>query len=109
MKKPPVGIQTFKKLREGDCLYIDKTREAFELIDSGNSYFFLSRPRRLGKSLFLDTLHRIFEGDKALFEELYIADQYDFEPYPVIKIDWRGNFQTSDNLKHVALNILQAN
>ncbi len=63
MKKLPVGIQTFSKIIEGDYLYIDKTEIARSLIDSFQ-YVFLSRPRRFGKSLFLDTLHNIFEGNR---------------------------------------------
>ena len=57
LKKLPIGIQTFSKIREGNYLYIDKTKEALELIESASEYFFLSRPRRFGKSLFLDTLN----------------------------------------------------
>ena len=56
LKKLPIGIQTFSKIRENDYIYIDKTKEALELIEN-YSYSFLSRPRRFGKSLFLDTLH----------------------------------------------------
>ena len=101
-KKLPIGIQTFSKIREDDYIYIDKTKEALELIESYN-YTFLSRPRRFGKSLFLDTLHNIFEGKKELFEGLYIYDKWDFETtYPVIKISWDGNLQTTDNLERVA-------
>jgi len=72
MKKLPIGIQTFQRLREENYLYIDKTKEAFELIDTGSVFYFLSRPRRFGKSLFLTTLKSIFEGKKELFEDLYI-------------------------------------
>ncbi len=66
MKKLPVGIQTFSKIIEGDYLYIDKTEIAHSLIES-YQYVFLSRPRRFGKSLFLDTLKNIFEGNRELF------------------------------------------
>ncbi len=66
MKKLPVGIQTFQKIRAEDYLYVDKTGLAVELI-SRYKYVFLSRPRRFGKSLFLDTLHNLFEGQKELF------------------------------------------
>ncbi len=62
LKKLPIGIQTFSKIREDNYIYIDKTKEAYELIEN-YSYTFLSRPRRFGKSLFLDTLHSIFEGN----------------------------------------------
>ena len=75
--KLPIGIQTFKKIREDDYIYIDKTKEAFEIINN-YTYVFLSRPRRFGKSLFLDTLKNIFEGNKELFRGLYIYDKWDF-------------------------------
>jgi hypothetical protein len=86
--KLPIGIQTFSKLRENGYLYVDKTREIHRLISSGN-VFFLSRPRRFGKSLLVSTLEAIFSGEKALFEDLYIAGKIDWnEKYPVIKLDW---------------------
>jgi len=90
MKKLPIGIQTFGKIRSQDFIYIDKTDIALQLIQNG-AYYFLSRPRRFGKSLFLDTLKNIFEGNKALFKGLYIYDKYDWEQsYPVINISFTG-------------------
>jgi len=65
--KLPIGIQTFKKIREDDYIYVDKTKEALDIINN-YTYVFLSRPRRFGKSLFLDTLKNIFEGNKELFK-----------------------------------------
>ena len=65
LKKLPIGIQTFRKIIEDDYLYIDKTNIAYDLITKESQYIFLSRPRRFGKSLFLDTLHNIFEGIKS--------------------------------------------
>jgi len=87
MKKLPIGIQTFNKIREGYFAYVDKTEIAHKLINNG-TYYFLSRPRRFGKSLFLDTLKEIFEGNnKELFEGLYIYDKWDWnEKYPVLRI-----------------------
>ncbi len=70
MKKLPIGIQTFRTIIEENLTYVDKTGIAFNLIDNGR-YYFLSRPRRFGKSLFLDTLAEIFKGTKNLFESLY--------------------------------------
>jgi hypothetical protein len=90
LKKLPIGIQTFEKIIGGDYLYIDKTSLALSLIES-YQYVFLSRPRRFGKSLFLDTLQEIFEGNNELFKDLYIYDKYDFDSYPVIKISWGGD------------------
>ena len=102
MKKLPIGIQTFSRIIEEDYLYIDKTKEAIELITSGNVYYFLSRPRRFGKSLFLDTLAEIFEGNKKLFKDLYIYDKWDFNiKYPVIKISFAGDLRSKESLKEV--------
>ncbi len=86
MKKLPIGIQTLSKIIEGNFVYVDKTEIAHRLIDRGG-YYFLSRPRRFGKSLFLDTLKEIFEGNKELFKGLYIYDNWDWEvKSPVLKI-----------------------
>jgi len=88
MKKLPIGIQTFEKLINDDCLYIDKTKLIYQLIQSGSVYF-LSRPRRFGKSLLLSTLEAIFKGKKELFKGLWIYDQsYEWKEYPVIRIDF---------------------
>ena len=108
MKKLPVGIQTFSKIREENYLYIDKTKHALDLIEN-YTYVFLSRPRRFGKSLFLDTLQEIFLGNKELFKGLYIYDKYEFEEYPVIKIDWAGDFKTLEETKQTAKIILEEN
>ena len=67
----PIGIQTFRELRERGCYYVDKTAHIRKLIDEGKHYF-LSRPRRFGKSLLLDTLKELFEGSETLFEGLTI-------------------------------------
>ncbi|MGB4269006.1 MAG: AAA family ATPase, partial [Spirochaetota bacterium] len=91
LKKLPIGIQTFSKIREDNYVYIDKTKEAYELITQ-YQYVFLSRPRRFGKSLFIDTLHNIFEGKKEYFEGLYIYDRWNWDDtYPVIKIAFGGS------------------
>ena len=73
IRKLPVGIQTFEKLREGGYLYIDKTDFVYNLVHTGQVYF-LSRPRRFGKSLLLSTFKAYFEGRKELFEGLKIAE-----------------------------------
>ncbi|MDR1291060.1 MAG: AAA family ATPase, partial [Planctomycetaceae bacterium] len=88
MKKLPIGIQTFEKIREDNCLYVDKTEYIHRLVTSGDVYF-LSRPRRFGKSLTISTLDALFSGKKELFEGLYIYDKWDWsKKYPVIRIDW---------------------
>ncbi|RUM46366.1 MAG: hypothetical protein DSY46_00115 [Hydrogenimonas sp.] len=98
-KRLPIGIQTFSKIRESDYVYVDKTKEALELIEN-YTYVFLARPRRFGKSLFLDTLRNIFEGKRELFEGLYIYDKWDWETkYPVIKISWDGRNRSIEDLQ----------
>jgi hypothetical protein len=107
LKKLPIGIQTFSKIREDD--YIDKTKDTLELINS-YTYTFLLRPRRFGKSLFLDTLQEIFEGNQKLFEGLYIYDKWDWNTtYPVIKISWDGNLQTTKDVELKAKEFLRDN
>jgi len=104
----PIGIQTFEKIREENYIYIDKTKEAYDLITS-YPYAFLSRPRRFGKSLFVDTLKNLFEGKKELFKGLYIYDKWDFQKYPVIKISWAGDFKTLESTKKAAMFMLEQN
>ena len=90
MKNLPLGINTLSVLCESDCIYVDKTEFAYRLIKLPGRYF-LSRPRRFGKSLFVDTLKEIFEGNQTLFEGLYIHDHWDWRRrFPVIKIDFAG-------------------
>jgi hypothetical protein len=89
-KKLPIGIQTFAKIRGDDYYYVDKTPYALRLIESG-SHYFLSRPRRFGKSLFLDTLAELFAGNEPLFRGLACHDQWDWsKKYPVIRISFGG-------------------
>ena len=95
LQRLPVGIQTFSELRERDCLYVDKTEAIQRLLCKGK-YFFLSRPRRFGKSLLLSTIKEIYQGNRALFDGLWIADQWDWsKTHPVIhlsinKLDYQG-------------------
>ena len=89
-KKLPIGIQTFREIREDNFYYVDKTQIAIDLIESGKHYF-LSRPRRFGKSLFLDTLKELFEGNETLFSGLAAHKQWDWSiQYPVIKLSFGG-------------------
>ncbi len=106
--KLPLGIQTFSSIREDDYIYIDKTKEAFDLINS-YKYTFLSRPRRFGKSLFLDTLKNIFEGNKHYFKGLYIEDKYDFQKHPVIRISFAGDLKTKKGINQVFNSTLNSN
>ncbi|WP_058553676.1 ATP-binding protein [Thiohalocapsa sp. ML1] len=89
-KKLPIGIQTFREIREGGYYYVDKTGFALRLIDEGK-YYFLSRPRRFGKSLFLDTLAELFAGSEALFAGLKAEQRWDWSrPYPVLRLSFGG-------------------
>lgn len=87
MKPLPIGIQSFRKLREGDFLYVDKTEYIYRLL-RGSGIYFLSRPRRFGKSLLLSTLKEIFLGNRALFRGLWIEDKIDWKPYPVVYLSF---------------------
>ena len=85
--KYPIGIQTFAKIREENFLYFDKTKEVYQLAKNGG-YFFLSRPRRFGKSLLVTTLEAYFQGRKELFEGLAISTlETEWKQYPVLHID----------------------
>ena len=87
-KKLPIGIQSFAKIREDDYYYVDKTPFVARLADGG-SYYFLSRPRRFGKSLFLDTLGEAFAGNRALFDGLYLESHWDWgKTHPVVRISF---------------------
>ncbi|NBC48882.1 MAG: AAA family ATPase [Gammaproteobacteria bacterium] len=95
MKKLPIGLQTFRELIEEDYVYIDKTAHAWAMASSGK-YYFLSRPRRFGKSLFLDTLNELFNGSEALFRGLFIHERWDWtQCHPVIRLDFAGGVLTS--------------
>jgi len=88
IRKLPIGIQDFDKLRRRNCLYVDKTQYVYQLAQTDCPYF-LGRPRRFGKSLFLSTLKAYFEGKKELFEGLKIAElEKEWEQYPVFYLDF---------------------
>ncbi|MDE0125890.1 MAG: AAA family ATPase, partial [Bryobacterales bacterium] len=90
----PIGIQSFRNLRERGCYYVDKTGYALRMVEQGTHYF-LSRPRRFGKSLFLDTLKELFEGSRDLFEGLEICERWDWSVrHPVVRLSFgSGNFK----------------
>lgn len=88
--KYPIGMQIFSKIRENDCVYVDKTAYIEKLVALPN-YIFLSRPRRFGKSLLLSTIEAYFQGRRDLFDGLVIADSdYDWRPWPVLHLDFTG-------------------
>ncbi len=87
MKKLSIGISDFRELIEGNYIYVDKTEYIYKLINQGK-YYFLSRPRRFGKSLLLSTIRYLFQGHKDLFKDLYIYDKLNWnETYPILRID----------------------
>jgi len=108
-KRLPVGIQDFEKIRKGGYIYVDKTNYIHRLINGSGASFFLSRPRRFGKSLFLSTMEALFKGQKDLFNDLYIYDKTDWnESYPVIKLDWtKIGYNTQKQLEINMINTLK--
>ena len=109
-KKLPIGIQTFREIREEDYYYVDKTFFAHKLATEGK-YFFLSRPRRFGKSLFVDTLAELFAGNEPLFRGLYIHDKWDWgKKHPVIRIGFaEGRLERREELDRRIRNLLEEN
>ena len=104
-RRLPIGMQTFREIRERDCYYVDKTAYIGRLLDEGKHYF-LSRPRRFGKSLFLDTCKELFEGNEPLFEDLAIHDRWDWSVrHPVLRLSFgSGNFNEPG---HLELNLME--
>ena len=104
LMKYPIGIQNFEDLRRNCYAYVDKTNFVYKLADDGK-YYFLSRPRRFGKSLFLSTLEAYFQGKKELFEGLAIYDmEKEWKKYPIFHIDLNtANFREKDSL-YIVLN-----
>ena len=91
LKLYPVGIQTFERIRKENKLYIDKTEYIYRMTHSGGCYFFLSRPRRFGKSLLVSTFESYFSGKKELFEGLAIEKlEQEWMEYPVLHFDMSG-------------------
>jgi len=102
-RKLPVGIQDFEKLRRGGCVYVDKTMYVYQLTRKECSYF-LGRPRRFGKSLFLSTLKAYFLGKKDLFDGLAIAGlEEEWKEYPVFYLDMNVEGYIDDKSIHTAL------
>ena len=99
-RRLPIGIQTFRTIREDGCYYVDKTAHIRRLVDEGTHYF-LSRPRRFGKSLLLDTCKELFEGNEALFRGLSVDEHWNWSVrHPVVRLDFgAGHFQGPDDLR----------
>jgi hypothetical protein len=106
----PIGISDFKKLREENFIYVDKTQYIYKLITEGGGYYFLSRPRRFGKSLLISTISYLFQAKRELFKGLYIQDKWNWEEiYPVIRIDFSKDVKNKDDLKEKVYHELKKN
>ena len=94
-RRLPAGIQTFRRIREEDYYYVDKTSYAQRIARDAGTHYFLSRPRRFGKSLFVDTLKELYEGSEPLFRGLAVHDAWDWaKRHPVVRLSFAGgNFK----------------
>ena len=106
----PIGIQTFEEIREKDFLYIDKTEYIYRMAHTDGKYFFLSRPRRFGKSLLVSTFQSYFEGKKELFDGLAIEDlEKEWTEYPVLHFDLsKGKHMGKEQLERYLLDIIES-
>ena len=111
LKLYPIGIQTFERIREEDMLYIDKTEYVYRMTHTNGTYFFLSRPRRFGKSLLVSTFQSYFEGKKELFEGLAISKlEKEWTEYPVLHFSMAGGkHMEKEQLERYLLYILREN
>ena len=109
-RKLPIGIQTFRQIRGEDCYYVDKTGYARRLANDAGKHYFLSRPRRFGKSLFLDTLKELFEGSEDLFRGLAVHDAWDWSKrHPAVRLSFAaGNFRRPGHLHAAVMRQLAA-
>src|SRR6056297_71697 len=113
MKRLPIGIQDFRYMMENDYLYIDKTPYLHMLKDRGKFYF-MSRPRRFGKSLTISTYDCMFRGEKELFKDTWLYENWDFEPQPVIRLnmselDTRDDKSVEEGIKRKLKKIYREN
>ena len=98
-RRLPIGVSSFRTIRQDNCYYVDKTIHIHRLVDEGY-YYFLSRPRRFGKSLLISTLKELFEGNEKLFRGLYIHDHWRWNvKHPVIRISFSANYDQPGNLE----------
>ena len=106
-RRLPVGIQSFKNIRECGYLYVDKTEAIWNLVN-GVKYNYLSRPRRFGKSVLVDTLQAYFEGRRDLFEGLKIMElEQDWIKHPVIRLDMSRGGATEASVRSYFNNIFK--
>ncbi len=105
-RRLPLGSPSFRNIRNRDCYYVDKTAHIQRLIDEGE-YYFLSRPRRFGKSMLVHTLKELFEGNEELFRGLHIHDHWDWSvQHPVIRLSFDGKYFEPGDLENNANNQL---
>jgi hypothetical protein len=108
LKKLPIGLQDFRSIIEGEYKYIDKTRYIHKIATSGK-YFFLSRPRRFGKSITISTLQELYLGSKELFKDLWIEDKWDWgKKHPVIRLSLSGIGISESGLSKALSNVLDS-
>ncbi|MCP4697770.1 MAG: AAA family ATPase, partial [Gammaproteobacteria bacterium] len=99
MKKLGLGIQELSKFKRNNLIYVDKTEHIYKLIDEGE-YYFLSRPRRFGKSLLVNTIKELFQANKSLFEDCWVYDKWDWnKKHPVIAISFAKMSYRKDGLE----------
>ena len=108
MKKLPTNKSVLRKIIDENCCYVDKTPFIRKMLDAGDGYWFLSRPRRFGKTLFLDTLRAAFAGEKELFKGLFLENNWDWSiKYPVVNISLgRGTVESKKELNKLLIEIL---
>lgn len=104
-KELPLGLSDFREIISKNCVYVDKTRYAYEIISTPRKYFFLARPRRFGKTVFVSTLESIFKGEKELFEGLFIENKWDWHEWPVIRLSM--NSFTCDSYERFCKNLMR--
>lgn len=99
-RRLPVGIQSFQKIRKEGYQYVDKTDIIWNMVNNGDQFVYLSRPRRFGKSVLVDTLQMYLEGRKELFEGLKIMDMEEhWTQHPVIRLDMSRGGASADEIK----------
>ena len=110
MKKLPLNKTVLKEIVDENCCYVDKTNYIKQLLDDNAKYWFLSRPRRFGKSLFIDTLRAAFAGEKELFKGLFLEKNWDWSvKYPVVKISFgKGTLESREELDKTFIEVLNA-
>lgn len=105
----PLGMQSFREIREGGYVYIDKTELIYQLATTGK-YYFLTRPRRFGKSLLIDTINELFSGNQELFKGLWVHEKWDWgKTSPVIHFDFANIGLRTRGLEGAIIGALEDN